>query len=839
MAHAKIIGIHDGKHIETNQSARPLPMPIIQLRDELKDSIKNLLRKLFDNADDALFAMADKAGTNGDQSIYLDSMRELRLQKKIIANSFMQQVALSFTNVDQLSGITSDNQDITGLDNLSILKNDELEVSVALEGMISRLRNSSNSQLDDLHTRIESLISSKSLSTKHTPAGPEVLCDAFAFASSELEVDLKAKIVIFKLFEKYVLSDMPNVYLHANQTLAQLGVLPNLKKQRFINKPTPNSPASNNSSANIREQQSDQRQLTNESYHDSQMVPMLGKEQCLTEGQFEQIRTLMHSNHTSQNFEQSAGSNVLFMNQEQIVSTLSQQQFLETEQSLNFDTKGYQPLDFRSLISSAYANQGHNKSGKSIKYDEIDNDIINLVSMLFDFILDDRQLQSSMKALLARLQIPVLKVALIDKSFFDRGGHPARKLLNEMASAAIGWTEKNSGKSDRLKAKIESVVERVLSGFDSNLDIFDELLLEFTQFTDLESRRGQLIEQRTKDSEKGRAATELAKKASETVINTILQSKDYSDREVPECVLTLLKEGWSRIMILDYLKLGEASPEWKGHQLFINDLVWSVCPTEDGSDARAKLLQLIPTLMRRLHQGLQEASFDEFRLTTLLGDLEKVHISTLKYLHKQAILAEEELAKNAERNALEIDPKTFGSNQAIPVSDTHNQEDFGASLDVEDDFKAFQEKLSNQEINDVLNTHQENIDSRNFESKNTDTEKSDSDLVQKISLTDDESEISLPVMDENDPFVQQVNRFSVGCWFEFAQNGRSERAKLAAVIKVNGRYIFVNRSGVKVSEKTKFELASDLKAGLVQVLNDGLLFDRALESIIGNLRGQD
>ena len=171
MAHAKIIGIHDGKHIETNQSARPLPMPIIQLRDELKDSIKNLLRKLFDNADDALFAMADKAGTNGDQSIYLDSMRELRLQKKIIANSFMQQVALSFTNVDQLSGITSDNQDITGLDNLSILKNDELEVSVALEGMISRLRNSSNSQLDDLHTRIESLISSKSLSTKHTPAG--------------------------------------------------------------------------------------------------------------------------------------------------------------------------------------------------------------------------------------------------------------------------------------------------------------------------------------------------------------------------------------------------------------------------------------------------------------------------------------------------------------------------------------------------------------------------------------------------------------------------------------------------------------------------------------------
>ena len=448
--------------------------------------------------------------------------------------------------------------------------------------------------------------------------------------------------------------------------------------------------------------------------------------------------------------------------------------------------------------------------------------------MLFDFILDDRQLQSSMKALISRLQIPILKVALIDKSFFDRGGHPARKLLNEMASAAIGWTDKGSGKSDRLKAKIESVVERVLSEFDSNLDIFEDLLSEFSQFTDLESRRGQLIEQRTKDSEKGRAATELAKKASETVINTILQSKDYAGRNIPDCVLTLLTEGWSRVMILDYLKLGETSSEWKGHQVFINDLVWSVCPSNDGSDARAKLLQLIPTLMRRLHQGLQEASFDEFRLSSLLSELEKVHVTTLKELHKQAILDAEALAKQTEEELLALDAKTQESNSSC-IENNENQDDFRSSLDVEDDFKAFQEKLSNKEINEVLNAHQASTEPA-----------SDEIASKKVSLTEDEV-VAVPetVFDENDPFMQQVSRFSVGCWFEFSKNGQSERAKLAAVIKVNGRYIFVNRSGVKVAEKTKQELASDLKAGLVQVLNDGLLFDRALESIIGNLRGQD
>ena len=856
MAHAKIIGIHDGKHIETNHSARPLPMPVIHLRDELKEQIKNLLRKLFDNADDALFAMADKAGTNGDQSIYLDSMRELRLQRKFIANSFMQQVVLSFTNLDHLSESTLENADFDGLENLSILKNDELEVSVALEGMISRLRNNATSQLDDLHKRIESLVSTRSLKTKHTPAGPEVLCDAFAFASSELEVDLKAKLIIFKLFEKYVLSEMPSVYQHANQALIQKGVLPNLKKQRYINNPAPANPKQDGQPPLLDQQQYVQEShTTNPNQYTQtgrQSVPVLGKEQCLTEGQFEQIRSLMHSGsgisnqHQNHNIDQSTGSNVVFLNQDQIISTLSQQQFSSATQS-NTDVVGaYQPMDFRSIISNAYVGSGEDQANKQVKYDEIDNDIINLVSMLFDFILDDRQLQSSMKALISRLQIPILKVALIDKSFFDRGGHPARKLLNEMASAAIGWTEKNTGKSDRLKAKIESVVDRVLTEFDSNLELFDELLSDFTQFTDLESRRGQLIEQRTKDSERGKAATELAKKAAETVINTVFQANEFRGEVIPECVVTLLQEGWSRVMILDYLKLGENSTEWKGHQLFIHDLVWSVCPAEDGSDARGKLLQLIPTLMRRLHQGLQEASFDEFRLTSLLSDLEKAHISTLKRLHKQALVDQEEAAKLLAEKQVELD-STENNKESLDAGSKQPEQiiedDFKASLDIEDDFKEFQEKLSAKEINDVLTSHQENLEPgstliSNDISGSAGQESTDVDSTAQVSLTESQESQPDVALTDNDPFMQQVSRFSVGCWFEFTRNGQTERAKLAAVIRVNGRYIFVNRSGVKVAEKDKQELAIDLKSGLVQVLNDGLLFDRALESVIGNLRGQ-
>ena len=86
-------------------------------------------------------------------------------------------------------------------------------------------------------------------------------------------------------------------------------------------------------------------------------------------------------------------------------------------------------------------------------------------------------------------------------------------------------------------------------------------------------------------------------------------------------------------------------------------------------------------------------------------------------------------------------------------------------------------------------------------------------------------------------FANQVDRLSIGCWFEVLNNGKNERCKLAAHIRAVDKFIFVNRSGIKVMEHNRQSLAVLLRNGELQVLSDGLLFDRALESVIGSLRG--
>ena len=790
MGNANIIGINGGKHKNGPEKATALPAPIIKLRDCANLNLKDLIRSLFDSADDAFFEMADKAGSNGDQSMYFDAMRELRLQKKKIAMGLIQAINASFSTIEESSyqNRTTDSSSNIDSESLSLIHNDELELNVAKDGMITRLNNSAGSELDALHKRMESVLSF-SFSQTLIPTGPELLCDAFFTACEILDVPLKARLVIFKLFEKHVLSSMNKVYIRLNELLIKQGVLPNLKLSTGKVTHQTSNPQSTGTLQNH-----------NETPDDQSHIPILNADQCLSGGQFENLRSLMH-NQVSDAFPVIPTTPVKaeYFHQNDIVSALSQLQHQQLGQSINLEHES--KFDYSSLLNNLMQTESTNNA-----YSPLDTDVMNLVSMLFDFILDDRQLQPDMKALIARLQIPILKVAIMDSSFFDRGGHPARKLLNEMASAAIGWNKKTNGKRDRLKEKIEGLVSSILANFDNEISLFESLLQDFTSFIDLEQRRGLLVEQRTKDSEKGKAASDVAKHSVEAAINDLIQDKAFRDKKLPACVLDILSEAWSRVMTIHFLKGGEDSREWKRACKVASELIWSVCPEGNNADARQKLLHQIPLVMRNLRQGLNDISFDEFRMKTLFKALENEHVKTLH---------------NVSMNESECIKGTLEPIESVPdtVSELNDAQDDAIAelvrdtLEMEEEFKHFK----------VANILPEAEPSSN-ESKAALFESS------QLNASSDN------VANKDDPFVQQVENLTVGCWFEFREETEPVRCKLAAVIKVTGKYIFVNRSGVKVAEKTVAVLADEMRRGCIQILNDGLLFDRALESVIGSLR---
>src|SRR5206468_9835279 len=108
------------------------------------------------------------------------------------------------------------------------------------------------------------------------------------------------------------------------------------------------------------------------------------------------------------------------------------------------------------------------------RVNQLESMTIEMVAMLFDFIFETRDLPDGMKAQLARLQIPVLKAAMLDGAFFAKKTHPSRLLVNALADAGLGWSP-DMGNDDPLYRKVESIVRRILDDFSDNLALFDEL----------------------------------------------------------------------------------------------------------------------------------------------------------------------------------------------------------------------------------------------------------------------------------------------------------------------------------------------------------------------------
>ncbi|MDA8482032.1 DUF1631 domain-containing protein [Pseudomonas resinovorans] len=755
---AKVVPLNKGATQQSPTSpVGRLPVALIQVRDKVALQLKQALQVLFDNADDTLFEMADRATSNAEQNAFFEAMRDLRLKRKSIERTFLQKVFESFSSLNQYEIGAAPKLDAVSFDSLSLVQNDELEEVVALDAMVAKVVNRDGIALGHLTARFNTLVSKK-IEDKSNPLGPRLLCETFLDACRSLGVEIKVKLIILKLFEKYVLTELDQVYAEANQLLVTAGVLPELRSAPARRQPERSSTAGSQAQPHTQPQVGTAASAGQVSEEGVQEV--FG----VLQGLLSQVRGSSVLPRRDYPADAVPVSSLDLM---RLLSHL--QQHLPQQHNDDYDLR----VSLDQLLTRASA-----RSGRARVVGQVDDDVINLVSMLFEFILDDRTLPDSLKALIGRMQIPMLKVALLDKSFFSRGSHPARRLLNEIASAALGWVEQDDAQRDSLYHRIEQVVQRLLNDFVDDPTIFSDLLSEFLAYTGDERRRSELLEQRTRDAEEGRAKAELARRQVEEALNQRLLG-----RTLPEVVVRLLQEAWSKVMLLTCLKHGVESVEWQSAQQTMDDLIWSVEPHE-APEARARLLELVPGLLKSLREGLASAAFDPFSTSEFFSQLEALHVQAFQRFRKP------EPVEVLANDGLESPPLLLD----LPDEEEVEQEAMPAMVAVVEEI--------------VLVSPGE-----------TQVQEPES------CLADDEEALGF------------VDNLRVGSWVEFQEDEEHKlRCKLAALIKPTGKYIFVNRTGMKVLEKTRMSLAVEFRRQAIRLLDDALLFDRALESVIGNLR---
>ena len=769
--HPKVVHLEPESQRLTRSKIARLPAPVHAAHEKGLMLISSQLRIFFDKADDSLFELADKAHSNQEQNVYFDSMREVRVQRRGLEKRFTESIDQAFAALVSGDYVPPhDTGDLTA-DALSLVQNEDLEEMVAVDSSISRANTDFGEDIQAISLRLDSLVPVK-VYQKNNPLGPDVVCQAFMTQIKRLDIGIKAKLVLFKLFDRIVVKGLGDVYKTVNQILIDHNVLPTLTRQgrsRESNDPI----SSGNYGGQITQTGMGLNQEIPSQHSNNEVIQAL--QSILTQQSTAPART-------------SELSQVLHL------LSIAQQRVYQTNQVS-------QRIDVRSVLDQLQQQQGFNAN-----IGRVDDEVINLVNMLFEFILDDRNLAPQMKTLISRMQIPVIKVALVDKSFFTKGGHAARRLLNEIATAAIGWQAPEGERKDPLLKKVETVVQRLIEDFDTDVSIFTELLIDFTSFLEKEKRRVSVVERRTIDAEDGKAKAEVAR----TLVSIEVELR-VLDKRLPVVAIRLIKDVWSNVMFVNALKFGYSSNEWGDCLDTLSEFVVSV-EAPKSAEQRQRLIRSVPGLLKKLRTGFDTISYNPFEMASIFKELEAVHLARIKGNPLKVKTMSVELAQRMSAQ-LGSDAEEKQKDEPIKVLKSSQQA----------------AKVNNRE------TTTEKPSSNAAKPKNTANEaKSTSTQPSKPSP---KPKAARGVLPEDDPHMVQVQRFVQGSWFDFKnEDGSQSRSRLAAYIKPTGKYIFVNRNGVKVAEKTQLDLAWLLKDNNLQPLDNSVLFDRALETVVTSLR---
>lgn len=771
-----------------------LPAPILAVYEKSQAMLAKKLKTYFDGVDDSLFEMADKAHSNQEQNLFFDSMREIRVQRRGIEKRFAQGVDEAFAElIEALKEKSASAVQSFSADALSLVENDDLEEMVALDSSVAKANGIYGESVQHISLRMDSLLPTK-VYQKNNPVGPEVLCDIFMHQVKRLDVEIKAKLILFKLFDRLVISNLEDMYATINDILIDNNILPSLSAASASRQArSPQSSQSVGINDNRTTAQDGDRQ-TNRVLSG----PSVGMSDTSSQLSPEVVGALqqLFGNATS-----SAAQ------AQPVLDVLSHVQRLSTNQAPSLQAQGA-GIDVKSLIAQVQAQNGQNS-----QIARADEEVINLVAMLFDFILDDKSLASPMRALIARLQIPITKVALLDKTFFTKNGHAARRLLNEMSKAALGWQKEDSlKKEDPLYSKMRQVVRTLLNDFNTNIEIFADLLADFTSFVEKEKKRSNVFEKRTLDAEDGKAKAEVAR----TTVALEIELRIVNS-PLAQAVRAIINKVWNNYLFVTALKHGYDSAEWRAGIKTLEDLVWSVSPPKNDEE-RKGLIRLVPNLLKRLRVGFDAISYNPYDMSTLFKALEDVHLRCIRGVEvsRQAVCIDEQ------GQVVVAAPKQEINTAPTQTATTHASTTHTAATQTEAKPQANPVKSSPTTSNT---------------SKVAPSKVAPSKSQQAVRPVQEETKTNAPTHPEFADQIAQVEQFVQGSWFEMVIDNKSiTRCRLAAFIKPTGKYIFINRNGMKVAERTQLDLAKALKNRQLRALDSSVLFDRALETVVSGMR---
>lgn len=254
---------------------------------------------------------------------------------------------------------------------------------------------------------------------------------------------------------------------------------------------------------------------------------------------------------------------------------------------------------------------------------------IDVVSMLFEFILKDEFMPVELRRHIARLQVPVLKAALIEPEMMHEEDHPARQLINRMSTAAVG-ADLASPFGKALSREIECTVDKVLAEFDTDTEVFKAHLQEFEQFLSDIFRNGDGQTARGIESIEDAERFSVLLAGTTKVLREILEPLNVDKR-----IFSVMISVWPHVLVhaaWEDKKAGVSQElphsMYREFHAVLPKLLWSV--QAKSPQDRPALIHLLPDLIKRLRKAFDVIRFPEDEAQQVFDLLVGMHTRVLR-----------------------------------------------------------------------------------------------------------------------------------------------------------------------------------------------------------------
>ncbi|MGB2819072.1 MAG: DUF1631 family protein [Burkholderiaceae bacterium] len=424
---------------------------------------------------------------------------------------------------------------------------------------------------------------------------------------------------------------------------------------------------------------------------------------------------------------------------------------------------------------------------------QVDKLTIELVGMLFDRIHQDKHIPAEIKTALSRLQFPIMKVALADAELFVSPVQPARRLMDRIASTAVGWLPEGE-ENVRYLAEVNRAINTVLVAINEGPAIFEKALDEFEKY---------LSEERVRDDDpvtRAKRALEEAETREIMAINAAIGIRRAFDGvQIESYLRDFLLEVWVKVLVAATLRERTQPDFARKFRDAVSDLIWSVQPKINPDD-RKRLVKTIPAVLNTLREGLQLIELPSAQMQEFFGKLMASHAQAVKAL-EVAYGTGAPLDQNAMRRRID----EVKIEEPAPAQPDEPMQQLTITAEVVRSAVA----ANHAEVN-----------------------------VLEEALTVAPEEM-IPVEELSDDAIDaMIEGWQRGSWFDLWTGQQTERVRLRWVSPRRNFYLFTSAETGKAHSLAPLFLRGYVRAGRIRSAEKTPLFERVVGDLMRDLQGE-